>query len=410
MSARAPRTAARFSVNVTGLLMGLVTIWLTRNASYDGAIRGGLAALATFITIGGFELLFADVKRNASAGIADTGMRALSFARVGIRLFALGAVLAAIGAIYWCFSEYHGAFYDPFWTGLRAFGPWMLALAPFYFLWMDTHQREVDDAYLQLGRLILFHERPAAWSSLREMIAGWVVKAYFLPLMAVYMSGQVIGLTHLYEGLNTQSMTLFTFFYNLSFTVDLLFAIVGYSCTLRLFDSHVRTVEPTAFGWVIALMCYQPFFSIFDSGYLHYQGSLFWDTAFAGSPIFQAAWGIVILFLCITYALSTCAFGLRFSNLTNRGIITSGPYRWTKHPAYITKCLSFWMISVPFIEPLGWQHALRNCCALALINVIYYLRAKTEERHLMAKAPEYRAYAEWIAEHGLIARVRRIFA
>lgn len=107
----------------------------------------------------------------------------------------------------------------------------------------------------------------------------------------------------------------------------------------------------------------------------------------------------------MTYALSTISFGLRFSNLTNRGIITSGPYRFTKHPAYITKNLSYWMVSVPFVEPLGWQVALMHCARLVAVNLIYYTRAKTEERHLMRDL-DYRAYAEWIAQHGLFARMR----
>lgn len=34
------------------------------------------------------------------------------------------------------------------------------------------------------------------------------------------------------------------------------------------------------------------------------------------------------------YAWATIMFGGRFSNLTHRGIITNGPYPWTKHPAY----------------------------------------------------------------------------
>jgi protein-S-isoprenylcysteine O-methyltransferase Ste14 len=116
----------------------------------------------------------------------------------------------------------------------------------------------------------------------------------------------------------------------------------------------------------------------------------------------------VIIALVFSYALSTIAFGLRFSNLTNRGIITSGPYRFTKHPAYITKNLSFWMVSVPFIEPLGWRIALTHCVALAAVNLLYFLRAKTEERHLMSD-PDYRAYAEWIAKNGLFARITRAF-
>ena len=43
---------------------------------------------------------------------------------------------------------------------------------------------------------------------------------------------------------------------------------------------------------------------------------------------------------------------------------------------------------------------------LAGVNVIYYLRAKTEERHL-SRDPVYREYAEFIREHGLFSYLRR---
>jgi len=99
---------------------------------------------------------------------------------------------------------------------------------------------------------------------------------------------------------------------------------------------------------------------------------------------------------------STAAFGLRFSNLTHRGIITNGPYRWSKHPAYIAKNLSWWLISVPFIAGAGWMQAVQSCLLLAGVNLIYFLRAKTEERHL-GSDPVYRDYARFIDRHGLFA-------
>jgi protein-S-isoprenylcysteine O-methyltransferase Ste14 len=49
-----------------------------------------------------------------------------------------------------------------------------------------------------------------------------------------------------------------------------------------------------------------------------------------------------------------------------------------------------------------------HCAGLVAVNLIYYTRAKTEERHLM-RDPDYRAYAEWIERHGLFARVRQAF-
>jgi protein-S-isoprenylcysteine O-methyltransferase Ste14 len=110
--------------------------------------------------------------------------------------------------------------------------------------------------------------------------------------------------------------------------------------------------------------------------------------------------------LLFIYALCTVSFGLRFSNLTHRGIITSGPYRFTKHPAYWSKNLSWWLVSVPFVSEFGWKMALRNCCILGLVNLIYYARARTEERHL-SRDPTYVAYALWMNEHGLLRWVSR---
>jgi protein-S-isoprenylcysteine O-methyltransferase Ste14 len=196
--------------------------------------------------------------------------------------------------------------------------------------------------------------------------------------------------------------------YDLSFAMDLMFGTVGYLCTLRILDSHVRSAEPTALGWLVALICYQPFWSLISNQYIHYEGSMFWDNWLISVPVLRVIWGTVIIALLTCYALATISFGLRFSNLTNRGIVTSGPYRFTKHPAYIAKNLSYWMVAVPFIEPLGWRVALTHCFALAAVNMLYFLRAKTEERHLM-NDPDYRAYAEWIAKHGLFARLSRLF-
>lgn len=39
---------------------------------------------------------------------------------------------------------------------------------------------------------------------------------------------------------------------------------------------------------------------------------------------------------------------------------------------------------------------------------LYFLRAKTEKKHLM-NDPEYREYAEWIARNGAIAKLSRVF-
>ncbi|KWK00158.1 isoprenylcysteine carboxylmethyltransferase family protein [Burkholderia stagnalis] len=408
---RPPRSATPLRAGLLGIAAGLFALWITRDQpALDGATRAVIASLAIIGTIALHELLISRVHLRPSAGLSRQAVRPLGIARVAVRLAALASVYAGIGMLYWLLPEYHGAFYQPFWSLLRSLAPYVIAAAPFYFAWMDRHQRETDDAYLLWGRFLFRGERPASWQPVREMLAGWMVKAFFLPLMTVYLSKDADHLSaSLANAMHApMSLALFVFMYDLSFTMDLMFGTVGYLCTFRLLDSHVRTVEPTTLGWLAALICYQPFWSLISSNYIRYEGLLFWDNWLLSAPVIRVIWGATIIALLLCYALSTISFGLRFSNLTNRGIITSGPYRFTKHPAYITKNLSYWMVSVPFVEPLGWQIALAHCSALAAVNLIYYLRAKTEERHLM-RDPDYRAYAAWIAEHGLFARVRRVF-
>ena len=119
-----------------------------------------------------------------------------------------------------------------------------------------------------------------------------------------------------------------------------------------------------------------------------------------------ALWGSAILVLVAIYVWGTISFGGRFSNLTHRGIITRGPYRYLKHPAYLCKNLTWWLIDIPFLSSASWQDALRHCILLLLLNGIYWMRAVTEERHL-SRDPVYVAYSKWVDEHGFFARLKR---
>jgi len=58
---------------------------------------------------------------------------------------------------------------------------------------------------------------------------------------------------------------------------------------------------------------------------------------------------------------------------------------------------------LPFLPPDGSiLTALKLSAMLIGVNVIYYLRAITEERHL-SRDPVYREYAEFIRQHGLFS-------
>jgi protein-S-isoprenylcysteine O-methyltransferase Ste14 len=325
------------------------------------------------------------------------------------RLWGLAVTLACIALAYWIFPEYHGDFYATFWRFLRLLAPLAVPLAVIYFLWSDTRLSEPREVYWRVGRCALgvVADRPSR-AELRAYALGWLVKAFFLPLMVGYACDQVKDLGQIYASIAATGLVANSWHlvFRLAYTTDLLFCVIGYVLTLRLFASQIRSTDSTVSGWLVALLCYQPFYSVVGAYYLRYDEGAEWTHYFY--PAFAHVgdvWGVGILILVSVYGLATVAFGLRFSNLTHRGIITNGPYQYTKHPAYLAKNLSWWLVSMPFMLTAGPAPAVRHCILLALLNGIYYLRAKTEERHL-SQDPVYVAYREWIAHHGMFARAR----
>ena len=118
----------------------------------------------------------------------------------------------------------------------------------------------------------------------------------------------------------------------------------------------------------------------------------------------MAIWGVVLVVLTAIYAWATVAFGIRFSNLTHRGILTNGPYAWTRHPAYVSKNLFWWLSALPFLATTGsYVDMIRNTAILAMVSGVYYWRARTEEQHL-SEDPAYVDYSAWMDRNGPVTR------
>jgi protein-S-isoprenylcysteine O-methyltransferase Ste14 len=143
-----------------------------------------------------------------------------------------------------------------------------------------------------------------------------------------------------------------------------------------------------------------------------------WGSLLSGYPVLQGVFSVIILGLMAIYTWASVSFGLRFSNLTHRGVITNGPYRFSKHPAYLSKNLSWWFEAMPFIAPFvfgfrgagwsgHWAGAAAHTLRLLGVNLIYYIRARTEERHL-SHDPLYVRYALWMERHGMMAWTRHV--
>ncbi|MEP6565536.1 MAG: isoprenylcysteine carboxylmethyltransferase family protein [Mesorhizobium sp.] len=400
-----PQSVSGLWTGAAGVLAALASAALLHDWSQAVYLKTvvvlGVSAGAMLV----MDVLVYRVQLNPTTDMALGSIRSLDFERLVQKLAGFWLTIGGIAALYALLPEYGNAFYQPFKDAALFLLPGLIVASPFYVAHVDRRQHDPVDAYAQLG-MLLAGRRPADWTALALHARGWLVKAFFLPLMFVYVHNNlstmwtapilpVLDFEHIFEAL-----------IDVFYLLDVLLATIAYALTLRVIDSHIRSVEPTIGGWAICLICYRPFTDL-QNHYIQYElDGLYWGKVFAPYPWAYVLWGSAILALVFIYVLSTAMFGLRFSNLTHRGIITSGPYRWVKHPAYLSKNLSWWLISVPFIAGAGWTTALQSCLMLGAANLVYYLRAKTEERHLAADAV-YRDYQTYIAEHGLLTRISK---
>lgn len=233
----------------------------------------------------------------------------------------------------------------------------------------------------------------------RSAILGLFVKAFFVPLMTVFFVDQfshlVKNMGFLFGG--TRNGFTVRDFHNVSYTivfsVDVGLAWCGYVLSSRWIKNSIFSAEPTMIGWLVALLCYPSFNGAFG----RYSFGTAGENAFfnMGSPRAVAVLAVMSALSFTIYTSATVVFGLRFSNLTHRGIITTGPYSLVRHPAYAAKNFSWWCVMFPVtLYNAGQQKSLAplvQVLGLVVLTGMYYMRALTEEKHLR-KDPEYRAY------------------
>jgi protein-S-isoprenylcysteine O-methyltransferase Ste14 len=400
-----PPSSTHLGTNLLGLTCGLLALWLLNDSGFkrlDGLLIV-LAAAALPILL--LDLFVFKRQREASAGLG--ALRTADARRIALKFLGLLSLFALTFFGYVIFPEYNDPFYDGFWPFFTMMALASLALSPLYLYWCDRHQDQPKDGYYHLGRLLIGRWRGTDRSEIRRLLRNWLVKAFFLPIMIAYTLDAMQTLYQLPIGRDVTFAVMFAFALQIILFGDLIFSAIGYVLTLRIFNSHIRSSEPTFFGWVVAVVCYPPFWTLlFFSHYFAYEDGLEWQKII---PLgwAQWVWGSTILLLLGIYSLATICLGVRFSNLTYRGLITSGPYRFSKHPAYVAKNLSWWLVSMPFITDAGAWAAFTHSLMLLGVNAIYYFRARTEENHL-SNYPEYVAYAEAMNGRSIFVPLTRI--
>jgi len=406
-----PPSAVSSGVGIAGLI-GLVSwIMIARQYGMDGPYSALVACLACAVPMVIWSLLYDKVHLRASTGIDWKNPKPFkqTFDISVAKLAGLWATWTIIAFIY-CVGRWY-------WTGQYQFSmemmetaaPFVVGLSIPYVMWMDRRFVEPRDGAWHFGQFLMGagpktrggeYDREEIYHHLR----AWAVKGFFFAFMISIVPGGFGEIVRLdISQVINNPVAIAHWLIIAMFVVDVQFATVGYLLTMKPLDAHIRTANPYLAGWVAALMCYPPF--ILMDGPLNYHvNTADWAYWLEGHQTILAIWGAILVILTAIYAWATVAFGLRFSNLTHRGILTHGPYRFTKHPAYVAKNLYWWLATMPFLATSGsLTDMVRNTVIIAAVSGVYYWRAKTEEKHLLSD-PAYKEYAEWMDRNAPIPR------
>lgn len=252
-----------------------------------------------------------------------------------------------------------------------------IVLSPLYYK-LYSYPHSTNKPYLFIKNIISYIKNKTPFSKEWKIAARFLlVKLFFLPLMIQFTINNVNWLSN-----NATSASLYPLLLTIIFLFDTGIFAFGYAFEMPQLKNVVKSVEPTFFGWFVAIICYPPFNSI-TGDYIPWGAN---DYVIFSNPTLTTIMQIIIITLFLIYLWATFALGTKASNLTNRGIVTKFPYSIIRHPAYISKNLVWWLTLLPVMT---WQFALGMC----FWSLIYYARAITEENHLK-QDPDYLAYCK----------------
>jgi protein-S-isoprenylcysteine O-methyltransferase Ste14 len=334
--------------------------------------------------------------------------------------FGASLVFTSGAFLIYRFAPYMADFrsFRPDWTSVSGrdvltygYVGYSLLLLVFYFSEKAPRESKSIAALRALGAIV---RRPGA--VLREGLPSQdklglltiVLKGFYAPLMvlslfhltgnlvanATYVFGHLGSLTEGFlEFFNSHG---FWFVWQLILFFDVAFFTVGYLVEHPRLGNEIRSVDPTWLGWAVALACYPPFNGLASqiTGWGPAEFPQF------EHPVVHVGVNVLLLALMAVYSWASVALNLKASNLTHRGIIDRGPYRYVRHPAYIAKNLAWWLGTIPALAAAwaisAWD-TLMVAASAGAWTAVYALRALTEEDHLRKVDGEYDAYCKKVS-------------
>lgn len=398
--------------NVTvlvGLIPLLLGVVLCTRITFGSDVAGALFLAGCYaVPLIVYELLVRQSHRNTSTGLDWTSERGAEPTRVALKLIGLLSILLAVALVHTVFRIYTPLQLKAPLVAAVMVAPTALAAVALYFWVVDRRMRQPKDGYWELGAWLCGRNPAPDTAILKDFVLGWAIKGFFLPIMFTYLADGVGFMQSQIALLSGGPVEVASYLIRVALVLELTIVVVGYTMTARLFDAHIRSPNRYLAAWVVTLICYQPLNLIVFGQVLPFRGEKDWSTVIGDYPSLMGPWLVLLLGSFAFYVWATAIYGLRWSNLTHRGIITTGPYRYMKHPDYVAKSAYFWLTAAPFLTAATPWGAVTGSLALLAVNAIYYGRARMEEKHL-SEDPAYVAYALEMNDRSIFRGVARIF-
>lgn len=164
----------------------------------------------------------------------------------------------------------------------------------------------------------------------------------------------------------------------------------SYITELDLFKNKIKSVDTTPLGVITCIMCYYPFMLLSTKIIPTPDENIIPVDNFA----LRITLNILIILANFGILIAVGRLGTKSGNLTNRGIVTGFPYNIVRHPNYIMQICYIIFTTIPvYFSGLYPIETILLTAGLIGWAYVYYLRAITEERHLI-QDEAYQQYVE----------------
>ena len=188
-----------------------------------------------------------------------------------------------------------------------------------------------------------------------QLFLSFLLKFLFIPMMFFGMMEYSIhfyetfiyywnnGLPSNFNNYKVFNQVVFPLYLDITLAIAVAVYLFGYCVEHDKLGSKIKSIDSTWFGWIVTIMCYAPiFFIVF---YVIPKGDQ--EFAFFKNEQITAIVRSLIMLVVLFKTWTIFALGTKSSNLTNRGIVTTGPYKLMRHPHYLAKLIVWWIGVIP---------------------------------------------------------------